>query len=230
MAGPFPRQLAGLLRSFFWVLFTLLLSFFFVFSLIVRKASGDAHLPADCGIVFGAAVSGYNQPGPAIVRRVTKAADLYREGSVHRLILTGGKGRGSGQSESEADVMRREILARGVPSDILVLEEQSHSTLENLLNTRNLTSACDSVVGISDGYHLARIELLAFQEGWGWLPTTPTNVHPPMRIELRSYLRETAAYLFYAFHLHTLASWFGETHEGQQDPLSAHGVASKLLT
>jgi uncharacterized SAM-binding protein YcdF (DUF218 family) len=166
--------------------------------------AGTAHLPAQCAVVFGASVYGYDMPGPAIMRRVGKAAQLYRDGQVQRLILSGGVGKGSGRSESEAMVMRNTAIELGVdPSDIL-LEPSSHSTWENLLFARPLTEGCDTVVGVSDQFHLARIRFLAWRQGWGELQTVPAQERPPAAFERKSVVREMFAMVYYLFFLDVL--------------------------
>lgn len=169
---------------------------------IYEHFDGSAELPADCALVFGAAVYGQSKPGPAITRRVAAAAGLYRDGQVNTLILSGGKGRGV--RESEADVMRAFAMELGVPAGDIVTEDQSHSTQENIAHSRNLTSQCSSVVGVSDQYHLARIELLSWRQGWGELQTYPAQDRPPVRSEQRSVLREVFALLYYALYVDTV--------------------------
>ncbi len=169
---------------------------------------GTAQLPADCALVFGAAVYGYDTPGPAILRRVGKAAALYRDGQVRTLILSGGVGKGSGASDSEASVMRTHAVALGVDPQDIVLESSSHSTWENLLYARPLTEGCEKVVGISDQFHLARIELLSWRQGWGALNTLPAEERPPVLNEWRSTVREVFAMVYYAFYLDRLFPGF----------------------
>lgn len=177
------------------------LIFLSTYLIIQMYFDGTATLPVDCALVFGAAVAGYDTPGPAIVRRVSTAAMLYHNGQVRRLIFSGGVGKGSGVSESEADVMRTLAVQLGVhPADI-ALESQSHSTWQNLLYARNLTESCDSVAGISDAFHLARIELLSWRQGWGELGTVPAEDRPPLVSERQSMIREVFAMLYYAFYL-----------------------------
>jgi len=163
--------------------------------IVYAHFDGTGELPADCAVVFGAAVYGLNQPGPAIVRRVGAAAELYRDGSVKRLFLSGGLG--NGNRKSEASVMRDQALRLGVSASDITLEEESHSTWENIANTKPLTEDCTSVIGISDQYHLARIELLSWRQGWGELQTFPAQDRPPVESEKRSLLREVLAFLYY---------------------------------
>lgn len=199
------RLLRILWRVVFW-LFLVALSLAALCLLLVGGSylqvrehfSGTATLPADCAVVFGAAVY-YNLPGPAIVRRVTTAAELYRTQQIKTLVLSGG--RGEGNRASEATVMQREALRMGVAAADIILEDKSHSTWENILYSKNLTSRCSSVVGISDGYHLARIELIARRQGWGELKTFPADTRPPTESEDKSVFRETVAYLYYLLRL-----------------------------
>ncbi len=163
---------------------------------VVDHMKGSAHFPADCAIVFGTAVwPVYGADGkitavtagPGITRRVSTAVALQRKGSIGRIFLSGGKGEGN--VTSEAQVMRRVALSLGAKGDSLIVEDQSRSTWENLVNTRPLTSGCKSIVGISDGYHLARIALYADVQGWP-VQTYPADVHPDAAFTLRSLLRE----------------------------------------
>lgn len=167
----------------------------FAYAMVYTTFDGTAELPADCAIVFGAAVYGQNLPGPAIKRRVEGAVNLYKKGDVKRLIMSGGKG--SGVRTSEAEVMSTLAMDNGVRAGDITIEDQSHSTWENIAHTRNLTQDCESVVAISDQYHLARIELLAWRQGWSELDTVPAEDRPPEESEQRSITREILAYLYY---------------------------------
>lgn len=187
----------------FSLLFAVILSFGCAYLAVRHGFSGTAgERGEECLVVFGAAVQGMNRPGPAMARRVREAVALYREGSVRRVFLTGGRG-GLGYGESEAAVMFREAVRAGIPPSAITLEETSTSTIENLTFTRPLTAGCSGIVGISDAFHLARIHLLAQQLGWRSLRTRPAGERPPEALEARSVLREVLGYVYYAYHLHT---------------------------
>ena len=171
-------------------------------SIIMYHFTGDARLPADCAIVFGAAVYGRDVPGQSIIRRVSQAVDLYFQKKIHTLYFSGG--RGKGLRVSEAQVMQRLAIKQGVKSQDIVLEDHSRSTWENLLLTRPMMSSCHSVIGISDRTHLARIKLLAGRQGWNDLRTLPASLHPSPRQEMRSVLREALGYVYYALHIDQL--------------------------
>jgi uncharacterized SAM-binding protein YcdF (DUF218 family) len=167
--------------------------------IIYSYFGGTAELPADCAIVFGAAVYGQDTASPAITRRVSAAAKLYREDNVQKIILSGGKG--TGVRESEAQVMRTVALEQGVLETDIVMEDQSHSTWENILHSRPLAEGCTSVIGVSDQYHLARIELLSWRLGWGNLQTAPAQGKTLSASERRGFIREIFAYLYYLSYM-----------------------------
>lgn len=174
------------------------LSVLMVLATIVLEEHGVAPgKPAECAVVFGSAVYGFNTPGPAMLRRVSTAVRLYHEGAVQKLIFTGGKTNSTDQSE--ADVMRVYAKRQSIPDSAIVVESQAQSTWENLKYTKPLTDDCDGVVAISDGYHLGRIRLTAWMLGWGSLPTVPADQSPPLPQHVRSVLREFAAIMYYVF-------------------------------
>lgn len=178
------------------IIFLLLISF------ILANFDGTATLPADCAIVFGAAVHGVPDgeegttqavPGPGILRRVYTAVRLHKEGRVGKLFFTGGKG--EGMPASEAGVMRDVALGQGIDSADITIEEHARSTSENLKFIRPYIQDCQNVIGISDAYHLSRIELLAYLQGWR-LPTYPAEGRTNVYFTVRSVLREALALVY----------------------------------
>lgn len=173
-----------------------LVAFALMAGYVVLGFRGNAVYPADCGVVFGAAVAPVFDAnreivdvgaGPGIQRRVAAAADLYKDGKVRRFIFSGGSG--EGMPDSEAEVMRRTAIAQGIAASDIRIETGSHSTYENLVNVRPLLSDCASVVGISDRYHLARIGLIASRLQIP-LTTAPASPAPNRYFELQSVVRE----------------------------------------
>ena len=160
-------------------------------SATLRQAQGGTI----CAVVFGAAVRGGSEAGPGILRRVQAAADLYHQGSIQTIILTGGKG--SQIQESEAAVMQKVAMRLGIDSEDLILEDKATSTWENLAFTKELVGDCSSIIAISDRYHLARIEYLAELQGWGNLRTLPAGRVPLLSFEVRAVVREALGHIYY---------------------------------
>ncbi|MCK5017945.1 MAG: YdcF family protein [Candidatus Peribacteraceae bacterium] len=156
----------------------------------------------DCVLVFGAAVHKGSVSGPGIERRVKTAANLYTSGIASRLLLTGGKG--DEIHDSEAEVMRRTAMRYGVAPEDIYLEDKATSTWENLMYSRIIANemACIApIVGISDGYHLARIRFLAFRQGWEHFRTLPAGDRPDIVFERLSILREVLGILYYSLDI-----------------------------
>lgn len=150
-------------------------------------------------LVFGAAVHSQTQPGPGIRRRVDRAANLYVNGATPMVILSGGKG--DGVRDSEAAVMRREAMRLGIDPDHIVLEDQARNTWQNIENTAEISQNCTSLYGISDRYHLARIQFLAFRQGREFAGFLPASYHPYFWFEVRSVIREALGIVYYALNI-----------------------------
>ncbi len=121
--------------------------------------------PFDVIVVLGAAVGPAGGPSAALRRRVAEGVRRLEAGAAPVLLLSGGKGGGTGGGvPAEAEVMRDLVLAAGVADERLVLETESRSTLENarcsarIMGARGWTKA----LVVTDAVHLPRT-LLAFR-------------------------------------------------------------------
>lgn len=160
---------------------------------VLAGRAGHPHLPAECALVFGTGLHD-GQPGPAMRRRVGNAAELWRKGQVQRLVMSGG--RRQPDEPSQAQVMRDLAVTLGVPATAVALEQASRNTLENLALSQPLLRGCRGVVGVSEPYHLARIELLAARDGRGQLATVPADPpNGPMAVVVT--VREALGWLWY---------------------------------
>lgn len=144
--------------------------------------------PSDCAIVLGAAVWD-GKPSTAMRERLDIALQVYQEKLADKLILSGGVG--TGNQLSEAQVMKTYLLGKGVPEAALLLEEQSHSTMENLLNSQVIMHdhGYSSAILVTHGFHALRARLMAESIG---IQTSvePVQIRP---IDLRYYVLREAA-------------------------------------
>lgn len=98
--------------------------------------------------------------------RLERAATLWRERPPADLVLLGG---GAPDEMSEAEVARRDLIARGLATGpALHLEASSRDTLQNLRNARDMLPPTRRVTLLSSRYHLARCALFARQLGYDW--------------------------------------------------------------
>lgn len=116
---------------------------------------------ADAGIVLGAAL--WNDvPSPALKERLDYAWQLYEAGTVDKLILSGGLD-GNGSVKTEAEGMRDYLIAKGISTDKLLLENKASSTYENLLFSKNIAEQNEltDLIIITHSYHAARSKEVA---------------------------------------------------------------------
>lgn len=136
----------------------------------------DERRPADAIVVMGAAQYD-GRPSPVFAARLAHAVELYRAGIAPRLIVTGGKA--DGDRTTEAATARAYAVARGIPSDAILVEDQSRTTLEAIRAVGGVMRAhgLDDAVFVSDRPHMLRVLRMAADDGitaWG----SPTGTSP----------------------------------------------------
>ncbi|HEU4570628.1 MAG TPA: YdcF family protein [Gemmatimonadales bacterium] len=145
-------------------------------ALVVRAAREDQRRPAAAIVVLGAAQ--YNgRPSPVLRARLEQALLLYQAGLAPRLVVTGGIG--TGDRESEATVGRRYLVTLGVPDSAVVVVPEGKDTEGTLDAVRDYVRGhgLADVLLVSDGFHLARLRVLARRRGLAaW--TSPARTSP----------------------------------------------------
>ena len=68
--------------------------------------------------------------------RITHALQLYREGKIKKILITGGQGLNPVNLQSEAELLQRFLIMTGVPSEDVMIEDESKNTHENALFTK----------------------------------------------------------------------------------------------
>lgn len=167
-----------------------LLSFVGVELLILSHESGDEHPQGEVLIVLGAGLNG-EEPSLSLRARLDRAQEFLEQHPDTIAVLSGGQG--PDEAIPEAVAMQRYLLARGVDADRLLIEQQSHSTWQNLLYSRQLLvqelgQSPEQVVILSNGFHLFRAEFLA--ERLGFAADTVAAPLPEGVSFLISHLRE----------------------------------------
>lgn len=122
---------------------------------IVFSNINDSGKSAKYGIVFGSyTLQKY---------RIEQATNLYKEGRVKKLILTGGKGGISNQNNEdvpEAELMKESLVKNGVSLQDLIIDNSSNSTIENGINVANILNGLkediQELILISSEFHLKR--------------------------------------------------------------------------
>ena len=109
-------------------------------------------------IIHGCSLADGERLTKLLANRVDKAIEIYRKGKGKPIIIPSG-GRGSDEKLSEAQAMKNYLLDHQIPEESIVLEEDSKTTWENLVNSKKII---DSRPGrkktalVSSNYHIYR--------------------------------------------------------------------------
>ena len=164
---------------------------------IISFSSKDETRSADAAVVLGASVY-ENSPSPVFSERINHAIDLYNDGYVKALIMTGGTGEGN--VRSEADIAREYAEQHGIPAEAIYTEEESRVTYENLRNAKKLLDrqGWDTALVVSDPFHMKRSMLYAKDLGMeAYSSPTPTTLYRSWKTKIPFLMREEFYYVGY---------------------------------
>lgn len=137
--------------------------------------------------------------GPSILLqdRLDTALDYWQEHPDVTIVVSGGQG--ADEHISEAQAMYDYLVEHGVPAAGILMEDNSHNTLQNLTCSMELLEregydGDTEIVVVSNGFHLTRVRML-----WGRLFGTTDALstlaapssHAPSRYKM--YVREPLA-------------------------------------
>jgi uncharacterized SAM-binding protein YcdF (DUF218 family) len=136
----------------------------------------DEQRAVDAIVVMGAAQYD-GRPSPVYAARLDHAVELYRAGLARRLIVTGGKA--EGDRTTEAATGRAYAIARGVPGDAIIVEDQSRTTFASIRAVSDVLRehGLKDAIFVSDRPHMLRVLRMAADDGitaWG----SPTRTSP----------------------------------------------------
>jgi vancomycin permeability regulator SanA len=106
----------------------------------------------DIAIIFGAGVWEDGTPSPMLAQRVQAGVDLYHQGKVKKLLMTG-----DNSSEDYNEVRAMQIYAerQGVPVENITLDYAGFSTYESCYRAREVFGVKRAIF-ITQRYHLPR--------------------------------------------------------------------------
>lgn len=154
------------------VLFYSLISFWQVWS----TGRSDQARQVDAIVVLGAAQYD-GRPSPQLEARLDQAVSLWPRDLAPLVIVTGGNQ--PGDRFTEAEVSANYLADRGVPGDVILLEDAGSTTYESLDRVAELLDerALESVLIVTDPYHALRSRLIAQELGLvAYVSPTETSV------------------------------------------------------
>ena len=173
---------------------SVVLYFAFLHSKIRDYTNIKVPLHADYIIILGARVKG-EIPSLALQYRIDAAANYMKRNQETIAIASGGQG--PGEDITEAEAIKRGLLAHGISSNRIVLEDKSTDTVENIRFSKKLIpDHLETGLLVTNDYHLYRAKSIAKDQGLslnGIPAETPTIAIP--KSYAREYLAITKYYL-----------------------------------
>jgi len=112
----------------------------------------SAVAPAEAALVLGAYVYENGGVCPVLQDRLDTALELYRQGLVPKLLLSGDHGQ---HNYDEVNAMRKYLEAKGVPAEDLFLDHAGFDTYDSLYRARDVFGARTLIV-VTQQFHLTR--------------------------------------------------------------------------
>ena len=173
---------------------------FYIAYLSVRiedQSTRDEAQPAGVILVLGAAEY-HGRPSPVLRARLDHALELYQKKLAPRILTTGGAG--GDAVFTEGGVGRSYLIAHGVPSEAISVENEGETTVESIALAGEIMRRMGlrSVIVVSDGYHIFRVKKMLEADGlevYG-SPRKESGQPHPVR-EQWNYLKQAVGYLFW---------------------------------
>ncbi len=149
----------------------------------------------DSIIVLGAQVLPTGEPSVQLRWRLDKAKEVYENNPAY-IVVCGGQG--PNEPEPEGDVMRRVLIAEGLPEEHVISEPQSANTKENIQNAWDILQkkGCQNPVIVTSDYHLPRA--MAIARDVGLTPQGEGSLcRPGLKFWAKNHLREALAWVKY---------------------------------
>lgn len=157
--------------------------------------------PADHVILLGGGISKDGVLPKSVINRVEKAAEYLNKNPDSLCVVTGGTL--DWLPCPEAPELKRQLVARGVEPDRILVEDQAKDTIQNfqlsckMLAEHNGTTLSEVLntptAVVTSRFHLRRSERLAKRMGFTNIKGIPATC-PPVYV-LHNYVREICAYV-----------------------------------
>jgi len=180
------------LRKWRWLNYLIIISVVLYVGLgafaVIYGRHDTATFEEELVIVLGSGIRD-GEPSSSLRYRLEAAVEYHMRNPYATVVVSGGVG--GREILSEAEVMARFLIANGVPSDLIVLEGNSHSTYQNMRLSKGLIEGNPSVVVITNDFHIYRGTRFARIVGFDEI--TSFHAPTPLYAVAGSVVREVAA-------------------------------------
>ncbi len=183
------------------VLFIVILTYFFVNAFtIYNYGEVDEKRKSDVAIILGAATD-RNGVSAVYRERINHGIWLYQNDYADYIIVTGGKA--DGAEFSDAYYAKQYALSRGVPEDVIFMEEQSKITQENIKYAKEIMKekGLSTSLVVSDPLHMKRGMFIAKDYGINAVSSpTASSKYQSWKTKIPFLLREEFFYIGYKIY------------------------------
>lgn len=178
-----------------WAVLIAVSGFLLQAAITVAGGLGDDGRRGDLAVVPGNRIDPDGRPGKRLAPRLDRALELYRDGRVKAILVSGGKG---AEGFEEADVMRDDLVSRGVPASDVIVDRDGYDTWRTARSAAAVMRAHGwrSAIVVSQYWHLRRAKLALRRHGIDDVRVARSNfVVDPM--DLYSIPRDMAGWWVY---------------------------------
>lgn len=176
------KVVVGVKRGALVIFLIWFLSFAIVEVLVFQGGWSREHVKVPYIVILGAGLRG-SELSFSLTQRLETSLKYIAENPEAKIYVSGGQGRDEAMSEAEA--MRRYLVAQGVAPERIVEENKSTTTLENLQFTKQVMDRLEGpgkheIMIITSDYHLFRSKKLALRNGFiahGYPARTPFTLY-----------------------------------------------------
>ncbi len=152
-----------------------MLLFLLVEGLIISQFGSAPEAGADICLILGAQMK-ESGPSDVLQRRLDRAIDYLWESPETVVVVSGGQG--GNEPVSEAQGMQEYLISKGIAAERIILEDASTNTVENLVYSgRLIDKASDSVVIVTNNFHVFRAVSIAKRQGYGNVQGMAASTH-----------------------------------------------------
>ncbi|MEG2670427.1 MAG: YdcF family protein, partial [Oscillospiraceae bacterium] len=175
-----------------------ILLFVIVEAIIITGGFTNAKDNGEFMIILGCRLDG-EVPGKCLKERLDAGA-LYLNKNPNTIVVVSG-GQGDNEDVSEASAMRKYLLNKGISENRIFLEDKSHSTYENLVNSKTILDETfggvknqKPVILVTNNFHVYRSKAIAKAVG---LSPTAISAKTPNDLKFPNYIREFASCMWW---------------------------------
>ncbi|MFM7021867.1 MAG: YdcF family protein [Flavobacteriales bacterium] len=154
----------------------------------------DEEGKSDVGVIFGNTVNPDGSLSARLKARLDKGVELYKNGRVPLLIVSGGLGK---EGHYEGTKMHAYLIQKNIPDSCIIKDNKGNTTSATSENFKKMNLKAESITVITQYHHITRAKLAFKKFGF----ENVKGVHADY-FEMKDFLaviREFVAYYQYLF-------------------------------